>query len=193
MATTRIIPMHVNKGKTIAQCLTERTDYAKNPDKTEDGEYISAYACDAKTADSEFLLSKRQYRQLTGREQASDVIAYQIRQSFKPGEVTPDEANQLGYEFARRFTKGDHAFIVCTHTDKQHIRGLGGELPPTSKGRFPDDGNLPVRQVCINAGIACQVLILSARGNHLRLHALCSWRFLRYCTGVCPTFLLNCV
>ena len=121
MATTRIIPMHVNKGKTIAQCLTERTDYAKNPDKTEDGEYISAYACDAKTADSEFLLSKRQYRQLTGREQASDVIAYQIRQSFKPGEVTPEEANRLGYEFARRFTKGDHAFIVCTHTDKQHI------------------------------------------------------------------------
>lgn len=121
MATTRIIPMHVNKGKTIAQCLTERTDYAKDPDKTEDGEYISAYACDAKTADSEFLLSKRQYRQLTGREQASDVIAYQIRQSFKPGEVTPEEANQLGYEFARRFTKGDHAFIVCTHTDKQHI------------------------------------------------------------------------
>ena len=121
MATTRIIPMHVNKGKTIAQCLTERTDYAKNPDKTEDGEYISAYACDAKTADSEFLLSKRQYRQLTGREQASDVIAYQIRQSFKPGEVTPEEANQLGYEFAKRFTKGDHAFIVCTHTDKKHI------------------------------------------------------------------------
>ena len=92
MATTRIIPMHVNKGKTIAQCLTERTDYAKNPDKTEDGEYISAYACDAKTADSEFLLSKRQYRQLTGREQASDVIAYQIRQSFKPGEVTPTKS-----------------------------------------------------------------------------------------------------
>lgn len=32
MATTRIIPMHVNKGKTIAQCLKARTDYAKNPD-----------------------------------------------------------------------------------------------------------------------------------------------------------------
>lgn len=88
---------------------------------------ISAYACDAKTADSEFLLSKRQYRQLTGREQASDVIAYQIRQSFKPGEVTPEEANQLGYEFARRFTKIDHAFIVCTHTDKQHDEGTDGK------------------------------------------------------------------
>ena len=95
--------------------------------ENEDGEYISAYACDAKTADSEFLLSKRQYRQLTGREQASDVIAYQIRQSFKPGEVTPEEANQLGYEFARRFTKIDHAFIVCTHTDKQHDEGTDGK------------------------------------------------------------------
>lgn len=117
------IPMHVNKGKTIAQCLTERTDYAKNPDKTEDGEYISAYACDAKTADSEFLLSKRQYRQLTGREQASDVIAYQIRQSFKPGEVTPEEANQLGYEFARRFTKGDHAF---SNAVIEHFKSYAG-------------------------------------------------------------------
>ena len=121
MATTRIIPMHVNKGKTIAQCLTERTDYAKNPDKTEDGEYISTYACDAKTADSEFLLSKRQYRQLTGREQASDVIAYQIRQSFKPGEVTPEEAHQMGIELAERFLKGQHAFVVATHTDRRNI------------------------------------------------------------------------
>ena len=35
--------MHQNKGKTIAQCLTERTDYAMNPDKTKEYELISAY------------------------------------------------------------------------------------------------------------------------------------------------------
>lgn len=121
MATTRIIPMHQNAGKTLAQCLSDRTDYAKNPDKTDDGRLISSYECDAKTADAEFLFSKRQYRQLTGRVQESDVIAYQIRQSFKPGEVTPEEANQLGYEFAKRFTNGNHSFIVCTHIDKKHI------------------------------------------------------------------------
>ena len=121
MATTRIIPMHINKGKTIAQCLTDRTDYAKNPDKTQDGELVSSFECDAKTADAEFLLSKRQYKQLTGRTQKNDVIAYQVRQSFKPGEVTPEEANRIGYEFAERFLKGNHAFIVCTHTDKKHI------------------------------------------------------------------------
>ena len=121
MATTRIIPMHLNKGKTIAQCLKERIDYAENPEKTEGGELISSYACDPETADAEFALAKREYRNLTGREQASDVIAYQIRQSFKPGEVSPEEANRIGYEFAERFTKGNHAFIVCTHTDRHHV------------------------------------------------------------------------
>ena len=50
-----------------------------------------------------------------------DVIAYQIRQSFKPGEITPEEANQVGYEMAMRWTKGKHAFIVATHIDKAHI------------------------------------------------------------------------
>ena len=37
MATTRIIPMHLNKGKTLAQCLADRTEYGMNPDKTEGG------------------------------------------------------------------------------------------------------------------------------------------------------------
>jgi hypothetical protein len=61
MATTRIIPMHLNKGKTIARCLSDRTDYAMNPDKTNGGELISSYACDPATANAEFLYSKRQY------------------------------------------------------------------------------------------------------------------------------------
>lgn len=121
MATTRIISMHINKGKTIAQCLTDRTDYAKNDKKTKDGELISAFACDPKTVDAEFLFSKRQYKTITGREQKNDVIAYQVRQSFKPGEITPEEANRVGYEFAGRFLKGRHAFIIATHIDKAHI------------------------------------------------------------------------
>jgi len=121
MATTRIISMHVSHGKTIADCLTDRIDYSKNPDKTQGGELISAYECDPKTADAEFLYSKRQYQTITGREQRHDVIAYQVRQSFKPGEITPEDANRVGYEFAERFLKGRHAFFVATHTDKKHI------------------------------------------------------------------------
>lgn len=102
MAATRLIALHINKGKTVAQCLADRTDYSENAAKTEDGKYISAYACDAQTCDEEFLLSKRQYEHITGRTQAHDVIAYQIWQSFKPGEITPEEANKVGYETAMR-------------------------------------------------------------------------------------------
>ena len=61
MATTRIIPMHIGKGRTIAQMLTDGTDYGKNPEKTNQGELISSYACDPCTADAEFLLAKREY------------------------------------------------------------------------------------------------------------------------------------
>ena len=62
MAATRLIALHVNKGKTVAQCLADRTDYSQNAAKTNDGEFISSYECDPKTADEEFLLSKRQYQ-----------------------------------------------------------------------------------------------------------------------------------
>ena len=84
---------------------------------------ISSYACDHMTADAEFLLSKAKYRAVTGREQRrdADVLCYQIRQAFKPGEITPEEANRIGYETAMRWTKGKYAFFVATHTDRQHI------------------------------------------------------------------------
>ncbi|MDL2234657.1 relaxase/mobilization nuclease domain-containing protein [Christensenellaceae bacterium OttesenSCG-928-L17] len=121
MATSRLIPMHINKGKTIAQCLADRIDYAINSDKTEAGQFVASYGCNASIADAEFLYSKRQYDSITGRKQKNDVIAYQIRQSFKPGEITPELANKIAYDLAMRFTKGNHAFIVCTHTDKKHI------------------------------------------------------------------------
>lgn len=121
MAATRLIALHKNKGKSVAACLKSRTDYVQNPDKTEQGELVSCYECSPLTVDEEFMLSKRQYELATGRRQKSDIIAYQIRQSFKPGEITAEEANKVGYELAMRFTKGKYAFIVATHTDREHI------------------------------------------------------------------------
>lgn len=121
MAATRLIVMHQNKGKTISQSLKGRVDYAKNEEKTDHGELVSSYACNAEIVDKEFAESKREYLRLTGRKPKGDIIAYQIRQSFKPGEITPEEANRIGYETAMRFTKGEHAFIVATHIDRAHI------------------------------------------------------------------------
>lgn len=121
MAATRLIAMHRNKGKSLQKCIKDRTDYAENPEKTDGGELISSYECDPKLVEEQFALAKREYEHNTGRKYAGDVIAYQIRQAFKPGEVTPEEANRIGYETAMRWTKGRHAFIVATHIDKAHI------------------------------------------------------------------------
>lgn len=122
MATTRIMSLHTGKGRTVGTAISDIIDYVQNPAKTDNGRLITSYQCDSRIADAEFLFSKRQYRARTGRWRgADDVIAYTIRQSFVPGEITPEEANRLGCELAMRFTKGHHAFIVCTHIDKAHV------------------------------------------------------------------------
>ena len=122
MATTCLIPLHSGKGRTVAEALGRVTDYVKNPEKTSGGDLVTAYQCNPSIANQEFLFSKRQYAAITGREQKdNDVIAYHLRQSFKPGEIAPELANKIGYELAMSLTKGKHAFIVCTHVDKHHI------------------------------------------------------------------------
>ena len=96
MATTRIMPLHIGKGRTESQAISDIIDYVANPQKTDNGKLITGYGCDSRTADAEFLLAKRQYIAATGRVRgADDVIAYHVRQSFRPGEITPEEANRL--------------------------------------------------------------------------------------------------
>lgn len=122
MATTRIMPLHIGEGRTVSKAISDIIDYVENPEKTDNGRLITGYSCDSRSADAEFLFSKRQYISTTGRVRGEDdVIAYHLRQSFRPGEITPEEANRLGCELAKRFTKGNHAFVVCTHIDKDHI------------------------------------------------------------------------
>lgn len=122
MATTGIFPLHAGKGKTVGNAIRDILDYVKNPGKTENGRLITSWECNSRVADAEFLYTKQEYIRKTGRVRGKDdVIAYHLRQSFLPGEITPEEANRLGRELASRFTKGNHAYIVCTHTDKAHI------------------------------------------------------------------------
>ena len=120
--TTRIMPLHTGKGRTVGTAIRDIIDYMENPAKTDNGRLITSYQCDSRIADAEFLFTKRQYIAKTGRRRGEDdVIAYHVRQAFVPGEVTPEEANRIGVEFAKRFTKGNHAFIVCTHIDRHHV------------------------------------------------------------------------
>jgi len=122
MATTAIFPIRVGSRRGVLKSLKETIDYMLDHNKTNMGEYVSSYSCTPEIADAEFFLAKEQYHLLTNRRQGKkDVIAYHVRQSFAPGEITPEEANRIGHELAMRFTKGRNAFIVCTHTNCNHI------------------------------------------------------------------------
>ena len=122
MATTRIMPLHTGKGRTVGETIADIIDYVDDPDKTDEGRLVTSWQCNSRIADAEFLYTKNEYIQKTGRVRGEDnVIAYHLRQSFLPGEITPDEANRLGCELARRLTKGNNAYVVCTHIDRHHI------------------------------------------------------------------------
>ena len=122
MATTNLIRIRVGKDSSILAALQRTINYVENPEKTEKGRLVKGYHCDPRTAAEEFALDRRKYTVHTGRDKRkNEVAAYHLRQSFKPGEITPEEANRLGYELTKRFTKGKYAFIVSTHTDKHHI------------------------------------------------------------------------
>ena len=97
--------------------MEDRFAYGLNPKKIG---AVSAYLCDPSSAPAEFLLTKSQYQAETGRAVERGALFFQIRQAFPPGEVTPEEANKIGYETAMRWTKGKYQFFVCTHIDKGH-------------------------------------------------------------------------
>ena len=110
MATTRIMPLHAGKGRTVGKAISDIIGYVKNPEKTDHGRLITSYQCDSRVADAQFLLDKQTYAARTGRVRgADDVIAYHLRQSFVPGEITPEEANRLGVELARASTLSSSA------------------------------------------------------------------------------------
>ncbi len=121
MATTTIMSVHVNKGKTPKQCVSAQLNYIMNPEKTDGGALISSHACMPETSVNEFMLYRQEYINKTGREIENEILVYHVRQAFKPGEITPEEANEIGKELASRMTNDQFAYVVATHIDKHHV------------------------------------------------------------------------
>ena len=55
MATTRLMPLHTGKGRTVGQAISAIIDYTENPQKTDGGRLITSWQCDSRIADAEFL------------------------------------------------------------------------------------------------------------------------------------------
>ena len=79
MATTTIMTVHVNKGKTPKQCVAAQLNYIMNPAKTNGGKLISSHACMPETAVNEFMLYRQEYLENTGREIENEVLVYHVR------------------------------------------------------------------------------------------------------------------
>ena len=129
MATTKIW--------TVKCSMKKLMDYATNPDKTSvsdlesvieyamNGEkvasldekacYVSGVNCSADTALDEMMSVQNHFGKTGGN------VAYHCYQSFKPGEITPEECHRLGVELARRMWGADYQVVVATHLDKGHL------------------------------------------------------------------------
>lgn len=131
MATTGFWP--------VKSRLKEVIDYADNPDKTTERKYLDddlAAALEYAESDSKTdrkmhvsginCLTEKAYEQMTATKQRygklGGNVAYHGFQSFRTGEVTPEEAHQIGIETARRMWGLNYEIVVTTHlnTDNLH-------------------------------------------------------------------------
>lgn len=103
----------VNREKTA---LDSKIVYATNPEKTEQVFFTEALNCDSvDTAFQEMQSTKRRFGKTGG------VLGYHFIQSFAPGEVTPEQAHEIGMEFARRMFGARYEVVIGTHLDKAHL------------------------------------------------------------------------
>lgn len=89
--------------------------YAGNEKKTEKRKYVSAINCSVENCREEMMITKSRYHKKDG------ILLWHGYQSFKPGEVTPEEAHKIGIELANNLWGDEYEILVCTHLDRAHI------------------------------------------------------------------------
>ena len=100
---------------TELQALTDVIDYAEDGAKTHNKVYVSGINLSPNIARDQMVLTKLQFGK------TDKILAYHGYQSFLPGEVTPDQAHEIGVELARRLWGDRFQILVTTHLDKEHL------------------------------------------------------------------------
>ena len=107
--------MAVTKTHPIKSTLKAAIDYICNPEKTDGKLLVSSYGCTAETADIEFAWTRRH-----ALDKGTNLSRHLI-QAFQPGEVTPEQAHEIGMELAKEILGGKYEFVLTTHIDKDHV------------------------------------------------------------------------
>jgi hypothetical protein len=98
------------------QAMVDVMEYATNKDKTEQRYFVTGVNCDPTTARDEMMIAKTQWND------ESEIVCYHGFQSFKHGEVTPEQAHKVGVKLAEKMWGDRFQVIVATHlnTDCLH-------------------------------------------------------------------------
>ena len=107
-----------NENKTtedISDGLTEVLTYTTQGYKTNEKEYITGINCSPATAVKQMIHTKKSYGKDDG------VLAFHAVQSFKPGELTPEQCHEIGVRLANLMWGDRFEVVVSTHLDKQHL------------------------------------------------------------------------
>ena len=100
---------------TELQALADVIDYAEDGAKTHNKVYVSGINLSPNIARDQMVMTKLQFGK------TDKILAYHGYQSFLPGEVTPDQAHEIGVELAKRLWGDRFQVLVTTHLDKNHL------------------------------------------------------------------------
>ena len=95
------------------QAMGDVMKYATNGDKTEQQFFVTGVNCEPATARDEMMIAKEQWND------QSEIVCYHGFQSFKAGEVTPEQAHEVGVKLAERMWGGRFQVIVATHLNTE--------------------------------------------------------------------------
>ena len=130
MATTKIWPVKRQLGYVLRYAANEEKtelgrhfdllgsalQYVTQDGKTDLGRLVSGINCTPDTAQEVMTATKQQFGKTGG------TMAFHGYQSFAPGEVTPEQAHQIGVQLANELWGDRFQVLVATHLDKEsHI------------------------------------------------------------------------
>ena len=101
--------------KYVDEDLYKTLQYAENSDKTDETMYVSAVNCPKQKAYEFMMRTKRRFHE------SGKIVGYHGYQSFAAGEVTAEEAHQIGLETAKRMWGGQYEVVVTTHLNTGHL------------------------------------------------------------------------
>lgn len=110
---SRVVDYAANPNKTIYSDLHKVIHYADNTDKTVSGKekacFVTGVNCNADTAFEEMYAVQERFNKLNGN------VAYHAYQSFKTGEITPEQCHRIGVQLAKDMWGTDYQVLVATH------------------------------------------------------------------------------